>query len=189
MIMAFEGGSFKHSVLRGVFWQGTGTIIGQVISAVSMIVVVRLLSPSDYGLMAMAVGFLSLLTVISELGIAGGLIQAKELTERQVRQIFGWILSTGLIGFLFCYAVAPWVAQFYSAPDLVAILRVLSISMLLQVLYLIPRAMFIREMNFKVKAQIETLAVFGNALLTLALAWNEFGVWSLVWSQLAMDGK
>ena len=184
--MAVAGASFKHSVLQGFFWQGTGTIIGQVISAVSMIIVVRLLSPSDYGLMAMAGAFLTFLTVISELGIGGGLIQAKELTERQIRQIFGWILSTGLIGFFACYALAPWVARFYSAPDLVAILRILSISILLEMLYLIPRSMLIREMNFKAKAQIEVVALFGSALLTLVLAWNGFGVWSLVWSQLAM---
>lgn len=184
--MAVAAATFKHSVLRGFFWQGTGTIIGQVISAVSMIVVVRLLSPSDYGLMAMAGAFLTFLTVVSELGIGGGLIQAKELTERQIRQIFGLILGTGLIGFLACYALAPWVARFYSAPDLVAILRILSVSILLEALYLIPRAMIIREMNFKVKTQIEVFALFGSALLTLVLAWNGFGVWSLVWSQLAM---
>jgi len=154
---------------------------------VSMVVVVRLLSPSDYGLMAMALGFLTLLTVITELSMTGGLIQAKELTERQLKQIFGWVLSMGLISLAVCNLLAPWVSQFYSAPDLVDILRILSLSIIPAVLYLIPRAMLIREMNFKAKAQIEIFAQFGNALLTLTLAWNGFGVWSLVWSHLATE--
>jgi O-antigen/teichoic acid export membrane protein len=184
--MALEETSFRNSVFRAFFWLGTGTFIGQFISWLSTIVVIRLLSPSDYGLMAITAGVISLLTTISELGVGAAIVQAKELTEREIRQIFAWVLITGLIGLAACYASAPWVARFYNAPDLVAMIRVLAVTMFLVMAYIVPQALFIREMNFKVKAQVEISAQLATTLLTLILALRGMGVWSLVAGQMAM---
>jgi len=184
--MAIEGTSFRSSVIRGVLWVSTGTLISQVLSWVSTIIVIRLLAPSDYGLMAMTAVFISLLAMISELGVGASLIQAKELTEREIRQIFAWVLITGLIGFVACYASAPWVARFYNEPDLVVMIRVLGVSMTLMLAYAVPQGLFIREMNFKAKTQIEISAQLGATLLTLILALKGMGVWSLIAGQIAL---
>lgn len=181
--MALEGTSFRRSILQGFLWLGTGTFIGQFISWLSTIFVIRLLSPSDYGLMAMAAVFISLLAMVSELGVSAALIQAKDLTERQIRQISTWVLITGLIGFAICYVSATWVAQFYREPDLVTIVRVLGFNMILMTSYAVPQSLFIREMNFKVKTQIELSAQLGATLLTLILALKGMGVWSLIVGQ------
>ena len=102
VIMALEESTFRTKVFRGFLWLSAGTFIVQFISWISTIFVIRLLSPADYGLMAMTAGFVALLTSISELGIGAALIQAKELTEREIRQIFTWVLITGLIGVTVC---------------------------------------------------------------------------------------
>lgn len=188
VIMALEETTFRTKVFRGFLWLSIGTFIGQFISWISTIFVIRLLSPSDYGLMAMTASFVLLVTNISELGVGAALIQAKELTEREIRQIFAWVIITGLIGLTACYASAPWVARFYDTPDLATMIRVLSGNMLLAMAYVVPQALFIREMNFKVKAQIEVSANLGATLLTLILALNGIGVWALIVGQMTLFG-
>jgi len=185
--MASKEASFRSSVFRGVLWVGTGTFVGQFISWLSTIVVIRLLSPSDYGLMAMTAVFVSLVAMVSEFGVGAALVQAKDLDEREIRQIFTWALITGLVGFFACYILAPWVARFYREPDLTAMIRVLGVNMILMMSYAVPQSLFIREMNFKVKAQIELSAQLGAAILTLVLALNGMGVWSLLVGQMAMQ--
>ncbi len=182
--MVFEGTSLRRNILRGFLWLGTGTFIGQFISWISTIIVIRLLSPSDYGLMAMTGGFVALLTMVSELGIGSALIQARELAEREIQQICAWVLITGLIGMVVCYASAPLVAQFYRVPDLVAMVQVLAINLFLLSIYIIPQSLFMREMNFKIKAQAEISAQVGSTLVTLILAFIGFGVWALIWGQM-----
>jgi O-antigen/teichoic acid export membrane protein len=184
--MALEGTSFRRSILQGFLWLGTGTFIGQCISWISTVIIIRLLSPSDYGLMAMTGGFIALLTMVSELGVSAALIQARELTEREIRQIFSWVLITGLIGLAGCYASAPLVAQFYRVPDLVVMVQVLACNLLLLTAYVIPQSLFMREMNFKIKAQADISAQVGSTLLTLILAFNGFGVWALISGQMIL---
>ena len=184
--MPSDGSSFRRSVLQGFLWLGTGTFIGQFISWFSTIFVIRLLEPSDYGLMAMAAVFISLIAMISELGVGAALIQAKELTARQIQQVSTWVLITGLIGFAVCYASGPWVAQFYRESDLVSMIRVLGLNMILMTSYAVPQSLFIREMNFKIKTQIELAAQLGATMLTLLLALRGIGVWALIVGQIAM---
>jgi O-antigen/teichoic acid export membrane protein len=186
--MVREETTFRTKVLRGFLWLSIGTFTVQFISWVSTIFVIRLLSPSEYGLMAMTAGFVALLTTISELGIGAALIQAKELNEREIRQIFTWVLITSLIGATVSYASAPWVAEFYDTPELATMIRVLSCNMFLAMAYVVPQALFIREMNFKVKAQIEVFANLAATLLTLDLALNGLGVWALIIGQMALFG-
>lgn len=188
VIMALEESTFRTKVFRGFLWLSAGAFIVQFISWISTIFVIRLLSPADYGLMAMTAGFVALLTSISELGIGAALIQAKELTVREIRQIFTWVLITGLIGVAVSYASAPWVAGFYDTPELATMIRVLSCNMFLVMAYVVPQALFIREMNFKIKAQIEVFANLAATLLTLVLALNGLGVWSLIVGQMALFG-
>lgn len=177
--------SFRSRVLKGFLWLGTGSFLGQVMSWFSTIIVIRLLSPSDYGLMAMTAGFTTVLLMIGEMGVGAALVQSKELQEREIRQISAWVLLTGLIGGALCYASAPWVAAFYAEPELVPIIQTLSVTLVLAASYLVPRLLFIREMNFKVTSQIEISAQLGTTVLTLILAMKGMGVWALVTGQIA----
>lgn len=184
--MALEEPLLRIKVFRGLLWLGTSTFIVQLISWLSTIFVIRLLSPSEFGLMAMTAGFVSLLTMVSELGVSSALIQARELTEREIRQTFAWVLITGLVGLAASFASAPWVADFYDVPDLVWMIRILAVNMVMVMVYVIPQSLFVREMNFKVKAQIEMFAQLGATLLTLILALNEMGVWALIAGQIVL---
>jgi teichuronic acid exporter len=185
--MAAEDTSFRAKVLKGFYWLSIGTFVGQFISWVSTIVVIRLLLPKDYGLMAMAGSFIALLMPFSELGISSSIIQADRMTEKEIRQIYGFILVSSMLVWLACHAAAPLVAHFYKEYDLVPILRALSVNLILIALYLVPQSLFIREMNFKSKSAIDVSAQIGSAMVTLGLALAGMGVWSLVIGALALN--
>jgi teichuronic acid exporter len=185
--MAPDKASFKTKVLKGFFWLSIGMFVGQFISWISTIIVIRLLLPKDYGLMAMASSVIALLMTFSELGISASIIQAERITEKEIRQIYGFIIASSLVVFITCHLAAPLAALFYREHDLVPIIRVMNINFLLIALYLVPQSLFIREMNFKSKSAIDVSAQIGSALVTLGLAWAGMGVWALVIGALALN--
>jgi len=185
--MTAETISFKTKVLKGFYWLSIGTFVGQLSSWISTIIVIRLLLPKDYGLMAMAGSVIALLTTFSELGVGASLVQAERMTEKEIRQIYGFVLTCSLAGWLICHAVAPLIAHFYNERGLVLILRVMNINFILIALYMIPQSLFIREMNFKKKTTIDVSAQIGSALVTLVLALQGMGVWALVVGAIALN--
>lgn len=175
-----EERSFKRKVIDGFLWLGTGSFVGQMISWLSTIFVIRLLVPADYGLMAMASTFVVLMATVGELGIGASVIQAEHITEREVRIIFGVVLATSLCGIGICYLSAPLIASFYGDPRLVPIVRIMGITFLVIGCYAIPESLILREMDFRKKAQVDIFAQVGGSLLTLLLAVGGLGVWALV---------
>ena len=175
-----EDGSFKKKVIDGFIWLGTGTFLGQAISWLSTIIIIRLLQPSDYGLMAMATTFVALLTTVGELGIGASIIQADKINENDVRLIQGVVLVTSIFGLIICYLAAPAIAYFYADPRLIPIIRIMGVVFLLVAFYAIPQSLIVRHMNFRLKAKVDIFAQVGAALLTLFLAVQGHAVWSLV---------
>jgi len=176
---------FRTKVLRGFFWLSSGTFIGQSLSWIATIFVMRLLSPSDYGIMAMAGTVITLLATVGELGICSSVIQAAEINEEKIRQIFGFGIITSLLAGMICCLTAPVIAHFYNEQKLVPLVRLLSVDFILIIFYMIPESLYIREMNFKTKAIVDISAQVGAAILTLILALSGLGIWALVVGQLA----
>jgi len=180
--MAAEESTFRQKVLTGLLWLATGNFLGQFISWCSTIIVIRMLSPSDYGLMSMATVFLNLLIMLSELGISSSIIQADEINEKEIRQIFGIVIISSFIGWTICFFSAPIVALFFKEDRLIFLIRIISINFYLIALFIIPQSILIREMNFKAKAKVDISAQIGASILALILALLGMGVWSLVYA-------
>jgi O-antigen/teichoic acid export membrane protein len=178
--MSLEPGSLRAAVLRGFLWVGTGTFAGQFISWISTIVVIRLLEPADYGLMAMCTSFIWLLSLLSDLGIGASLVQAKEITQEEIRKVYGLVILCSLGFVVFGHFAAPLVAAFYDEPRLTALIRVMNVSFLLTAVYEVPQSIAIRALDFRLKATIELAAQVSGAILTVVLAWSGAGVWTLV---------
>ena len=177
--------SLKHRVLRSVAWVAGLTYSGQVIRWAVTIYVIRLLSPADFGLMAKATVFIGFLMMISELGLEAAIIQKKSITEDQLTHVFGLIIfSNILIGLVFFF-ISPSIADFYSDPRLLPILRVLSSIFIFIPFYVLPRGLLLRSMNFKLKSTIDLIGTLSGAGVTLLLALMDYGIWSLVFGGIA----
>lgn len=178
--MNIKSDDFKKKVLKGFIWLGTGTFLGQLIAWCSTIIVIRLLEPADYGLMAMAGTFIALLTILSELGVGAAIIQSKTLSDFQIRELFGLIIVLSLLGWLITILLAPYIAVFFNEPKITFLIRVLSINFFMIALFTIPMSLLVRDMNFKAKAKVDVSAQVGGSVVTLIMAFNGMGVWSLI---------
>lgn len=175
--------SFRNKALKGFAWLSTGTFIGQSVSWISTLIVIRLLTPADYGLMAMAGSFIVLVAMFNDLGFNAAIIQKKEIEDIEVRQIFTLVLIAGIFGCILCFLAAPIVAWFYGEHRLVPLVRLMSLNFVLSALFLVPEALTVREMNFLVKARIDVIARVISAILTLVLAVLSLGVWALAFGE------
>jgi len=170
--------------LIAVRWAATARLAGQVLSWAMTIVVIRLLSPVDYGLIAMAMILPSALYLINDLGLDVVLVQNQAPDIAFIRQVFGVVMVINLVCALLLVVSAPLVAAFFHELRLVPILRVLSLLFVLSIFETLPRARLERRLDFRTQSMITLLATGLSGLLTLTLAWTGAGVWALVWGRL-----
>jgi teichuronic acid exporter len=176
--------NLRARVVSGLFWIGGTRLVGQILTWGITVVVVRLLSPVDYGLLAMAMVFMGFLSLVAEAGLGLALIRAPNLDETALRRIFGVVILFNLALFVLQFATAPLVARFFDEDRLVTILRVLSAQFLLLIFAVIPSALLARKLNYRMQSMIGLTGSVLGSLTSLALAWSGYGVWALVTSNL-----
>jgi len=179
--------SFQQRVVRSFLWMGGGQVLGQAVTWLSTLVVIRLLTPMDYGLMTMAMIFLGFLFVIADLGIGAAAIQTRELAEEELPTMAAAILLTCGAGFFLTQLAAPWLAVFFREPRVTPIVRVLALNFPLMAIYHLPQARLVRELEFDVKARVDLLVAFASAGTSLVMALAGAGVWALVGGVLAQN--
>jgi teichuronic acid exporter len=172
--------TLRSKVLTGLYWSGSARLLGQLFTWGITLVVIRVLRPEDYGLLAMATVFVAFLTLMADIGLGQALVQATRLDEGKLRQVFGAIVAIDVLLFALQFAIAPWIADFFAEPRLATIVRVLSVSFLLAIFSAIPSALMSRELDFKRVSLIELGCAVLGSITTLVMALNDHGVWSLV---------
>ncbi len=183
-----KSGSLDRSLARAVAWNSVARSISQVLSWVSTIVVARLLTPYDYGILGMASLYLNLAMFVSQAGIGDAIITLRDLTRRQIAELntFALFIGIGLVG-LTCALAVP-IAHFFSAPPLAAVLMVSSIIYAFNAFQVVPRALLQKELRFKLLAAIETVRTFFQILATVIFALLKFKYWSLVIGYVVASG-
>ena len=145
-----------------------------------LVILARLLSPEDFGLLGMILVFTGIAKLFSELGFGAALIQKTELEEGHLSSVFWLNIAVGLILTILVYMSAPWVASFYNEPRLILLVRAISISFVIAGFGVVQKAMMTRKMQFKLLAIIQLLSVFITGIITVLMAFSGYGVWSLV---------
>jgi O-antigen/teichoic acid export membrane protein len=161
-----------------------GRLLMQIFSWAVTIIVIRLLTPADYGLMALAMIFIGFFGLFEELGLSGAIVNKKDLGKDTLRGIFGLLIIAGVVMYAATYAIAPYAAAFFDESQLIEILHVLAWQPLIGALAALPEAMIQRRLQFRTKSIIEFTAGVSASLTTLVLALNGAGVWSLVYGTL-----
>lgn len=172
--------SLDRSLVRGVAWTSGVKWLVQVLTWAGTILVMRLLTPEDYGLVGMAGLFLGLVTLVSEFGLGSAVISLRDLTDRQIAQLESVAVLVGLVAAAVSMAAAVPVARFFESPSLPPVIIVLSITFLISALNVVPAAILRRNLRYRTLAMVEGGEAVGNVAATLFLAWLGFGYWSLV---------
>jgi O-antigen/teichoic acid export membrane protein len=175
----------RSKVMHALRWSVAAKFASQVISWAITIIVIRILTPQDYGLMAMALLFINFTVMFSELGLGAAIVQMEKLDEKITRQVFSFILVANFGLFLLSLFAAPFVADFFDEQRLVLIIQILAIQFILMSFEMVPMALLERELHLKQKALAQLSGQVAGGITALALALSGFGVWALVGGTLA----
>lgn len=175
----------RSRVLRALRWSAAAKLVGQVMTWAVTIVVIRLLEPKDYGIIAMALIFKDVMMMFNEMGLGAALIQRTTVNRHLLRQTLTLVLIGNILFALIMFFGAWPAAQFFGEPALVPVMQVLAIQFIIGAFEAIPVAMMERELDLKRKSIVFLTAQVAASVVTLAFAWHGFGVWSLVWGSLA----
>ena len=148
-------------------------------------VLARLLLPSQFGLIGMISIFVSIGKLLVDSGLTQSLIRNKELDQEDYSTVFFFNLSTSIVIYIIIFLAAPFIAHFYNQPLLTNILRLFCLSFIFDSFSAVQRTKMTKQMNFRIQTIISIPSTIFGGIVGLALAYNEFGVWSLVWSTLA----
>lgn len=169
-----------RSFASGLAWTGMAKWGVQLLTWGSTLVVVRLLTPTDYGIMGMATMFLGLIQLISEFGLGTALVQRRSLTDSQVSRIGGLAILIGIGLFGLCASLAPAVAAFFDEPRVRAVVVILSAMFVVTGIRVLPASLLARDMAFRRLALIEATEALTLTAVTLSLAIGGARYWALV---------
>lgn len=175
----------RNQVRSAVIWRSGTQIFSQLVAWASTFLVIRILSPSDYGLYAMTSVVLVLLTLLNGYGFANAAIQQRDGGQQQLRQLFGLLLviNGGLA--IAQVLAAPLVAAYYRQPMVASLLRVQAVIYLATPFLALGYTVLSREMDFRRQAQINVGSALFGAVTALVCALAGCGVWTLVFAPIA----
>lgn len=177
--------SIERQAVAALKWSTASKFAAQAIAWVVTLVVIRLLSPEDYGLMALATVFISIIATMAELGLGASIVQAKTITQRELASVGGAILLLNVgLGLLLALS-APLIGAAFADVRLVEVVRVSAVMFVFNALSTVPQSLAYREMRFKWLGGVELAAALAVSAVTLALALSGAGVWALVYGNLA----
>ena len=175
-------------LVRGSAWLALSVGGSQIVSLVVAAIVAHFVTPSAFGLVALASVAIVALTTLQESGLGLAIIHRRTDVERAAGTAFVFTVSTAIVLYAFAFVLAPWLAHVFRQPRLADVLRVLALVLIVRGLGLVPGAMIERELVFASRAKGELSGALVQALVAVPLAVKGFGVWSLVAGQLAGQG-
>jgi O-antigen/teichoic acid export membrane protein len=177
-------GRLGRTAARAVLWNYLSFASGKLLVLVTMAVLARLLTPQDFGIVAFATVAVTYLGVLQDLGLGGAVIQRRDDTEEAAQTVYVLNLGVGALLTVITALSAPAVAAFFRQPEVTPILRVLSLSFLIQAGGAVHVVLLRRNLDFRRKLVPDVGQALVKGGVSIAFALAGFGVWSLVWGQL-----
>jgi len=174
----------KAQVMSALRWSALAKLAGQIVNWGITLFVIRLLTPADYGLVAMLTLVMTFVAMIGDMGFGSSIVQASTLEKEDIRRTFGAALILNALVCGLMLIAAPAIAAFYGETRLVDMTRVSAIGFLGSGIASIYSGLLQREMRFRTSARIDILTGIAGNVGTLGLALCGFGPWALVLGSL-----
>ena len=172
--------SLKDKTVKGVGWSAIDNVAQMGVTFLVSIVLARLLSPDDYGLLGLITIVTAVCTTLVNGGFTTALIRKKHVTEDDYNTAFIVNLALSLLLYAIVYASSPFIADFFKREELVSLTRVASLGLIAGALSLVPQTRLTKRIDFKAQTKITLIASVSSGALGIAMALLGFGVWSLV---------
>lgn len=170
----------KLKTLKSISWSSFDNIGVFFLRTIFTIYLARLLSPSDYGLLALLTVFINISEILIQGGFFQALIRKIDVTDEDYSTVFLFNLLTALLLYGGFYFFSPLIAKYFNEPELEMIARVIMLILVFHSLKIVQNVALRRELNFKAISLINIFSTFVSGCVAIYMAYNGFGVWSLV---------
>ena len=172
--------SLKQKTIKGVSWSFVEQILTRGVNFVIGIILARLLSPTDYGLVGMMGIFIAISQIFIDGGLTNALIREKDAREEDYSTVFFFNLILGVLFYFLLFFTAPVIAHFYVQPLLKPLLRVMSLILVIGPLGAVQGTMLTKKVDFRTKFIISILASLLSGALGIFCAMKGLGPWALI---------
>lgn len=180
--------SLREKTINGVIWNSISNFSVKGIDFVVGIILARLLTPSEFGLIGTITIFLVLSEVFINSGFNQALIRKQDCTQKDYSTAFFFNLSVAILLFFLLLITAQPISSFFKEPQLKLLIQVLGIGLIISSLTLVQQSILVKRIDFKLQTKINLVASILSGILGIYLAFAGFGVWSLVARSLSNRG-
>lgn len=178
----------SNKATKSVFWSAIERFSVQFFQLALTIIIARVLSPKDYGLIAMLGVFMAIAQTFIDSGFANALIQKKNRNNTDYCTVFYFNIVISVIVYILLFFSAPLIASFYIEPELVNITRIFGLTVIINSFGLVQQAKLTIQLDFKRLAKASLIAVVASGIIGVYLAYTGFGVWALVAQTIINNG-
>lgn len=178
--------NLRNQTLSGLGWSGVAQVVRQLLQFIVSVILARLLSPEEFGLIGMIIVFTGFAGLFSELGLGAALIQKLDMDERHLNSVFWVNIGAGIILTGTIVGAAPLIASFYDEPALRPLTMLIALNFIIGSFNVVQNALLNKNMDFRRLAQIQITATSLAGIIGITMALTGFGVWSLVWQSLML---
>ncbi len=177
--------SLKRQTIKGVIWNGLNIISNRVLFFIVGIILARILTPADYGLITIVGVFTAILQIFTDGGLGLALIRKQDRTEKDKSTVFWYNLFMCWFIYLVLFFSAPYIAKFYDLPILTKLTRILTLNLIYSPIGNIQSTLMRADINFKTPTLIGFCGTIIYGIVAITLAVLGYGVWALVYCTLA----
>lgn len=174
----------KNKTVTGIIWSAVERFSTQGVQFLFGIILARLLTPADYGVIAMLTIFLMVSQTFIDSGFGNALVRKIDRTEKDKSTVFFFNIFMAIICYAIIFFAAPFIAVFYGMSELSLILRVLALRLIIQSFSTIQTINLTIQLNFKKQAKISLTSAILSGFFGIYFAYNGYGVWALVYQAL-----
>ena len=172
--------SLKKQTKQGVVWSAVQRFSTQGIQFVTTIIMARMLTPADYGVVGMLDIFIAILSVFVDSGFINALTRKNDRTHSDICTVFFFNIIVSFIAYCILFLIAPFVASFYAIPKLKIILRILGLIVIIDSFAAVQMTLMTIKLNFKIQTYISTISLIISGTIGIILAYMDFTYWALV---------
>jgi len=172
--------SIKEKFINGVMWSGVAQFGIMGLEFFFGVILARLLSPAEFGILGMITVFIMIAYVFINAGFSQALSRKPVCVDDDFSTVFVFNLVTAVFLFVVLYLCAPLVSAFYEVPQITWLLRVLGLSLIISAFTIVQKSQLERAINFKLLSKISIVSTVLSGSIAIAMAYMGYGVWSLV---------
>ena len=177
--------SLKDKTIKGMMWSAADAFLGQGVTFLVGIVLARMLSPDEYGLIGICLIFVNVLNGMVDSGFSNALIRKKDIKDVDYNTMFITNMAISTLLYALLFVCAPIISDFFSRPELTELIRVVGLLMFANALSITQVTILTKRIDFKTKTKASLVSAIASGFIGIAMAFVGFGVWSLVGQMLS----